>query len=114
MTVLLLPKDTLANPTVKGFLNKQFGEEGITAEAVLNFLYKGAPENQADDVANFNWRDIFNITDRALRLANQYLEVRNSKPPKGYTEPLEDSPVDGARDLSASQVVLGFSSRFPH
>ncbi|XP_053776569.1 retinal-specific phospholipid-transporting ATPase ABCA4 isoform X2 [Desmodus rotundus] len=73
-TQMALIRDTLANPTVKGFLNKQFGEEGITAEAVLNFLYKGAPENQADDVANFNWRDIFNITDRALRLANQYLE----------------------------------------
>ncbi|XP_035882338.1 retinal-specific phospholipid-transporting ATPase ABCA4 isoform X5 [Phyllostomus discolor] len=73
-TQMAVIRDTLANPTVKGFLNKQFGEEGITAEAVLNFLYKGAPESQADDVASFNWRDIFNVTDRALRLANQYLE----------------------------------------
>ncbi|XP_045703156.1 retinal-specific phospholipid-transporting ATPase ABCA4 isoform X1 [Phyllostomus hastatus] len=73
-TQMAVIRDTLANPTVKGFWNKQFGEEGITAEAVLNFLYKGAPESQADDVASFNWRDIFNVTDRALRLANQYLE----------------------------------------
>ncbi|KAM5322049.1 retinal-specific phospholipid-transporting ATPase ABCA4 isoform 2-T2 [Glossophaga mutica] len=73
-TQMAVIRDTLANPTVKGFLNKQFGEEGITAEAVLNFLYKGAPESQADDMDNFSWRDIFNVTDRALRLANQYLE----------------------------------------
>lgn len=83
-TVLLLLKDTLANPTVKGFLKRQFGEE-ITAEAVLSFLYKGPRENWADDMANFGWRDIFNITDRALCLANQYLEVRGSKPPKSHT-----------------------------
>lgn len=74
--MLLLPKDTLENPTVKAFWNRQLGEEGITAEAILSFLYKGPREGQADDVGNFNWRDIFNITDRALRLANQYLEVR--------------------------------------
>ncbi|XP_036901420.1 retinal-specific phospholipid-transporting ATPase ABCA4 isoform X3 [Sturnira hondurensis] len=73
-TQMAMIRDTLANPTVKGFLNKQFGEEGITVEVVLNFLRKGAPDSQADDMANFNWRDIFNVTDRALRLANQYLE----------------------------------------
>lgn len=90
VSVLLLLKNTLANPTVKGFLKRQFGEE-ITAEAVLSFLYKGPRENRADDMANFDWRDIFNITDRALYLANQYLEVRDSKPPKGHTGPLKDS-----------------------
>ncbi|XP_053524219.1 retinal-specific phospholipid-transporting ATPase ABCA4 isoform X5 [Artibeus jamaicensis] len=73
-TQMAMIRDTLAHPTVKGFLNKQFGEEGVTVEAVLNFLHKGAPDSQADDVANFNWRDIFNVTDRALRMANQYLE----------------------------------------
>lgn len=109
-TVLLLLKDTLANPIVKGFLNKQFGEEGITAEAVLNFLYKGPRESQADDMANFDWRDIFNFTDRALRLANRFLEVRGSKPLEGHT--LEDSSVSGTRDFLSSRVVLGFSSYF--
>lgn len=112
MTVLLRLKDTLANPTVKGFLKRQFGEE-ITAEAVLSFLYKGPQENRADDMANFDWRDIFNITDRALHLANQYLEVRGSKSPKGHTGPLNDSPVDEPRDISASQVILGFRPHFP-
>ncbi|XP_066124804.1 retinal-specific phospholipid-transporting ATPase ABCA4 isoform X3 [Saccopteryx bilineata] len=72
-TQMTMIRDTLANPTVNGFLNKQFGED-ITAEAVLNFLYNGPRESQADDMANFNWRDLFNLTDRALRLAAQYLE----------------------------------------
>lgn len=112
MTVLLLLKDTLANPTVKGFLKRQFGEE-ITAEAVLSFLYNGPRENRADDMANFDWRDIFNITNRALYLANHYLEVRDSKPPKGHTGPIKDSPADKPRDILASQVVLGFSSHSP-
>lgn len=77
VTVLLPPKDTLENPTVKGFLNSQLGEEGITTEAVLNFLDRGPRESQANDEANFNWRDVFNITDRTLRLASKYLEVRH-------------------------------------
>ncbi|XP_066232841.1 retinal-specific phospholipid-transporting ATPase ABCA4 isoform X3 [Saccopteryx leptura] len=72
-TQMTMIRDTLANPTVNGFLNKQFGED-ITAEAVLNFLYNGPRESQVDDMANFNWRDLFNLTDRALRLAAQYLE----------------------------------------
>ncbi|XP_068396454.1 retinal-specific phospholipid-transporting ATPase ABCA4 isoform X3 [Eschrichtius robustus] len=67
-------RDTLENPTVKASWNRQLGEEGITAEAVLNFLYRGPREGQADDMDSFDWRDIFNITDRMLRLANQYLE----------------------------------------
>ncbi|TKC43221.1 hypothetical protein EI555_011902 [Monodon monoceros] len=72
--VRMVLEDTLENPTVKASWNRQLGEEGITAEAVLNFLYRGPREGQADDMDNFDWRDIFNITDRTLRLANQYLE----------------------------------------
>ncbi|XP_059941358.1 retinal-specific phospholipid-transporting ATPase ABCA4 [Mesoplodon densirostris] len=71
---LTMIRDTLENPTVKASWNRQLGEEGITAEAVLNFLYRGPRGGQADDMDNFDWRDIFNITDRTLRLANQYLE----------------------------------------
>ncbi|KAM9689298.1 retinal-specific phospholipid-transporting ATPase ABCA4 isoform 2-T2 [Trichechus inunguis] len=73
-TQMTMIRDILENPTVKDFLNRQFSEEGITAEAVLNFLYKGPRESRADDMANFDWRDIFNVTDRTLRLVNQYLE----------------------------------------
>uniref|UniRef100_A0A8C8ZMQ8 P-type phospholipid transporter n=1 Tax=Prolemur simus TaxID=1328070 RepID=A0A8C8ZMQ8_PROSS len=73
-TQMTMIRDTLANPAVKAFLSRELGEEGITAEAILNFLYTGSPESRGDDMANFDWRDIFNITDRTLRLVNQYLE----------------------------------------
>lgn len=111
---MLLAKDTLGNPTVRDLLNKQLGEEGIAAEAVLHFLYNGPRESRADNMANIDWRDVFDIADRTLRLANQYLEVKGSKSPEGHTGPLKDSPMGGARDPSTSQVVLGFSSRFPY
>lgn len=73
-TQMTMIRDTLENPTVKAFLNNQLGEEGITVEAVLNFLDRGPRENQANDVANLNWKDVFNITDHTLRLASRYLE----------------------------------------
>lgn len=73
---VFLPKDTLEHPTVKDFMNRQLGEEGVSAEAIRNFLSKGPRESQGDDMINFDWRDMFNLTDRSLRLASQYLEVR--------------------------------------
>ncbi|XP_057573896.1 retinal-specific phospholipid-transporting ATPase ABCA4 [Hippopotamus amphibius kiboko] len=73
-TQMTMIRDTLENPTVKAFWNRQLGEEGITAEAILNFLYKGPREGRADSMDNLDWRDLFNITDGTLRLANQYLE----------------------------------------
>ncbi|ELV11962.1 Retinal-specific ATP-binding cassette transporter [Tupaia chinensis] len=73
-TQMTMIRDTLENPTVKGFLDRQLGEEGITTAAILSFLSNGPRESRADNMADFDWRDIFNITDRTLRLANQYLE----------------------------------------
>lgn len=101
-----LPQDTLQHPTVKDFINRQLGEEGITTEAILNFFPNGPRENQADDMTSFDWRDIFNITDRFLRLANQYLEVRGSSPPEDHSKPLKDNVMGEARDLSARQLAL--------
>uniref|UniRef100_A0A8C5L437 P-type phospholipid transporter n=2 Tax=Jaculus jaculus TaxID=51337 RepID=A0A8C5L437_JACJA len=73
-TQMTMIRDTLGHPTVKDFVNRQLGEEGITTEAILNFFSKGPRERQADDTTTFDWRDIFNITDRSLRLVSQYLE----------------------------------------
>ncbi|XP_012926503.1 retinal-specific ATP-binding cassette transporter [Heterocephalus glaber] len=73
-TQMTMIRDTLEHPTVKDFLNRQLGEDGIIVEAMKSFLYKGPQENQADDITNFDWRDIFNITDLSLRMAGQYLE----------------------------------------
>nr|XP_008522837.1 PREDICTED: retinal-specific ATP-binding cassette transporter [Equus przewalskii] len=73
-TQMTMIRDTLGNPTVRDFLNKQLAEEGIAAEAVLHFLYNGPRESRADNMADIDWRDVFDIADRTLRLANQYLE----------------------------------------
>nr|XP_036853988.1 retinal-specific phospholipid-transporting ATPase ABCA4 isoform X3 [Manis javanica] len=73
-TQMTMIRDTLANPAVKAFLKRQLGEEGITADAMLDFLNTGPRESRASDMASFDWRDIFNVTDRTLRLANKYLE----------------------------------------
>ncbi|XP_074226088.1 retinal-specific phospholipid-transporting ATPase ABCA4 isoform X2 [Camelus bactrianus] len=73
-TQMTMIRDALENPTAKAFLNRHLGEDGVTAEAVLSFLHKGPREGRADDSARFDWRDVFNVTDRTLRLANQYLE----------------------------------------
>ncbi|XP_042539897.1 retinal-specific phospholipid-transporting ATPase ABCA4 [Dipodomys spectabilis] len=73
-TQITMIRDTLGHPTVKDFVNKQLTGEGVTAEAILNFLYKGPGDNPSEDTTDFDWRDIFNITDRSLRLINQYLE----------------------------------------
>ncbi|KAM6217102.1 retinal-specific phospholipid-transporting ATPase ABCA4 [Rhynchocyon petersi] len=73
-TQMTMIRDTLENPTVKDALNRQLREDGITAEAVLNFISNGPRENSADGMSHFDWRDVFNVTDHTLRLVNQYLE----------------------------------------
>uniref|UniRef100_A0A452I3H1 P-type phospholipid transporter n=1 Tax=Gopherus agassizii TaxID=38772 RepID=A0A452I3H1_9SAUR len=69
-----LQMNMIRNPAVRDFLNGQLGAEGLTAEDVINFLHNGCPENREEGVADFDWRNIFNVTDQALRLFNQYLE----------------------------------------
>ncbi|XP_058158936.1 retinal-specific phospholipid-transporting ATPase ABCA4 [Dasypus novemcinctus] len=88
-TQMALIRDTLENPTVKSVMNRQLGEEGITAEAILNFLYKGPQESQADGMASFNWRDVLNVTDRTLRLVNRYLECLVLNKSESYDDEIQ-------------------------
>ncbi|XP_028919413.1 retinal-specific phospholipid-transporting ATPase ABCA4 [Ornithorhynchus anatinus] len=73
-TQMAMIRDTLANPTVKDFLVDQLRGTGLTAEDVLNFLYNGPRESREEGLVNFDWRDAFNFTDRAVRSFNQYME----------------------------------------
>ncbi|XP_036624096.1 retinal-specific phospholipid-transporting ATPase ABCA4 [Trichosurus vulpecula] len=73
-TQITMIRDTLENPTVKSFVNRQLNEEEITAEAILNFLYNGPEEGRPKDMVQFGWRNVFNFTDHTLRLFNQYME----------------------------------------
>ncbi|XP_056379091.1 retinal-specific phospholipid-transporting ATPase ABCA4 isoform X2 [Hyla sarda] len=67
-------RDTIKNPTVKDFLNRQLGDDGLSADDVINFLYNGNPDERPEGAANFDWRNVFNVTDHLLRLFNQYME----------------------------------------
>ncbi|XP_039195689.1 retinal-specific phospholipid-transporting ATPase ABCA4 isoform X2 [Crotalus tigris] len=67
-------RDTLQNPTVKSFLNEQFGGEGLTVEDAINFLYNGPPEKRKDDMRNFDWRNVFSMANQTFHMAYQYLE----------------------------------------
>uniref|UniRef100_A0A669DHE2 P-type phospholipid transporter n=1 Tax=Oreochromis niloticus TaxID=8128 RepID=A0A669DHE2_ORENI len=44
----------------------------FSSKHILNFLHNGPPEERPDDVPDFDWRDIFNLTDRVIRMLNQY------------------------------------------
>ncbi|KAG8436753.1 hypothetical protein GDO86_007731 [Hymenochirus boettgeri] len=67
-------RDTITNPTVKDFLNRQLGDEGLTADDVINFLYNGNPDARPVGQVNFDWRNVFNFTDYTVRLFNHYME----------------------------------------
>ncbi|XP_053326101.1 retinal-specific phospholipid-transporting ATPase ABCA4 [Spea bombifrons] len=69
-----LIRDTIKNPTVKDFLNRQLGDEGINADDVINFLYNGDSDSRSDEQPNFDWRNVFNFTDQVIRLFNNYME----------------------------------------
>lgn len=47
----------------------------FSSKHILNFLHSGPPEERPDDVPDFDWRDIFNLTDRVIRMLNQYGDV---------------------------------------
>ncbi|XP_066453464.1 retinal-specific phospholipid-transporting ATPase ABCA4 [Eleutherodactylus coqui] len=67
-------RDTIKNPTVKDFLNRQLGDNGLSAEDVINFLYNGNPDARPEGQADFDWRNVFNFTDQLVRFFNQYME----------------------------------------
>ncbi|KAM8930176.1 retinal-specific phospholipid-transporting ATPase ABCA4 isoform 2-T2 [Pelodytes ibericus] len=67
-------RDTIRNPTVKDFLSRQLGDEGLTADDVINFLYNGNPDSRPDGQPHFDWRNVFNFTDQTIRLLNSYME----------------------------------------
>ncbi|XP_077309012.1 retinal-specific phospholipid-transporting ATPase ABCA4 isoform X1 [Lithobates pipiens] len=67
-------RDTIKNPAVRDFLNRQLGDDGINADDVINFLYNGNPDSRPEGQPNFDWRNVFNLTDHVLRLFNKYME----------------------------------------
>ncbi|KAM9324762.1 retinal-specific phospholipid-transporting ATPase ABCA4 [Gastrophryne carolinensis] len=67
-------RDTIKNPALKDFINRQLGDDGISADDIINFLYNGHPDSRPEGQPNFDWRNVFNLTDQVVRLFNQYME----------------------------------------
>ncbi|XP_032366681.1 retinal-specific phospholipid-transporting ATPase ABCA4 isoform X4 [Etheostoma spectabile] len=65
-------RDTICNPSVMDFIDRSLEEAPFSSKHILNFLYNGPPEDRPADVPDFDWRDIFNLTDRVIRMLNQY------------------------------------------
>ena len=48
----------------------------FSSKDILNFLYNGLEEDREETMPSFDWRNVFNLTDQAVRMFNQYGEVR--------------------------------------
>lgn len=75
----LLFQDTIRNPSVMDFIDRTLAETPISSKHVLNFLHNGPPEERPADMPDFDWRDIFNLTDRVIRMLNQYGDVSGQR-----------------------------------
>uniref|UniRef100_A0A3B4U4K5 ATP binding cassette subfamily A member 4 n=1 Tax=Seriola dumerili TaxID=41447 RepID=A0A3B4U4K5_SERDU len=67
-------RDTLRNPTVTHFMDESLEDTDFTTKDILNFLYNGPEDQRQAGMPNFDWRNIFNITDQLIRMFNQYGE----------------------------------------
>ncbi|NWJ07429.1 ABCA4 protein, partial [Crypturellus undulatus] len=82
-------RDSLKHPTVGDFLNSQLSAEGLTAEDIINFLHNGPPGSREKGRVDFDWRDIFGVADRALRLLSGYLECLTLDKFEGHLDEMQ-------------------------
>lgn len=57
------------------FIDRTLEETPFSSKHILNFLHNGPSEDRPPDMPDFDWRDIFNLTDQVIRMLNQYGEV---------------------------------------
>ncbi|XP_058274218.1 retinal-specific phospholipid-transporting ATPase ABCA4 [Hemibagrus wyckioides] len=70
-------RDTLRNPTVMDFLDRRLEETGFTTKHILNFLHDGCYRDRYEDMPDFDWRNVFNLTHQILHTFVQYSECVN-------------------------------------
>lgn len=68
-------QDIIRNPSVTDFIDRTLTETPFTSKHILSFLHNGPPEERPAGMPDFDWRDIFNLTDRVIRMLNQYGDV---------------------------------------
>ncbi|XP_069050210.1 retinal-specific phospholipid-transporting ATPase ABCA4 isoform X2 [Lepisosteus oculatus] len=70
-------RNTIKNPTVADFIDRNLEDTELSSKDILNFLYNGPPEDRPEDMPEFDWRNIFNLTDQVIRMFNDYGECLN-------------------------------------
>uniref|UniRef100_A0A8C9VJB0 ATP binding cassette subfamily A member 4 n=1 Tax=Scleropages formosus TaxID=113540 RepID=A0A8C9VJB0_SCLFO len=66
------------NPTVKNLIDKNLEGTEFSSRDILNFLHHGPEEDREEDMPNFDWRNVFNLTDQLIRILNKYGEVSSN------------------------------------
>ncbi|XP_067845678.1 retinal-specific phospholipid-transporting ATPase ABCA4 [Heptranchias perlo] len=70
-------RDSIKNPTVSYFINRQLEDLDLTANDIINFLHNRPSSERAEGMSNFDWQNIFNLTDQLLTIFNNYMECLN-------------------------------------
>uniref|UniRef100_H2LLX9 P-type phospholipid transporter n=1 Tax=Oryzias latipes TaxID=8090 RepID=H2LLX9_ORYLA len=65
-------RDIIRNPSVMDFIDKSLEDAPFSSKHILNFLRNEPLEDRPYDVPNFDWRDVFKMIDRVIRMLNQY------------------------------------------
>ncbi|RVE58979.1 hypothetical protein OJAV_G00199670 [Oryzias javanicus] len=65
-------RDIIRNPSVMDFIDKSLEDAPFSSKHILNFLRNEPPEDRPHDVPNFDWRDVFHMINRVIRMLNQY------------------------------------------
>ena len=58
------------------FLDTRLEDTAFSTRDILNFLYTGPEYKREAGMADFDWRNVFNLVDPLIRTFNQYSEVR--------------------------------------
>ncbi|XP_077410492.1 retinal-specific phospholipid-transporting ATPase ABCA4-like isoform X1 [Vanacampus margaritifer] len=90
-------RDTFRNPAVMDFIDRSLEQAPFSTKHILNFLHNRLPEERLDSMPDFDWRDVFNLTDRVIRMLNQYGDCVNLD--KFVAMPNEDTVIYRALDL---------------
>uniref|UniRef100_A0A8C7N8Y3 P-type phospholipid transporter n=1 Tax=Oncorhynchus kisutch TaxID=8019 RepID=A0A8C7N8Y3_ONCKI len=79
-------RDTIRNPTVADLIDRSMEDTEFSSKDILNFLYNGLEEDREETMPSFDWRNVFNLTDQAVRMFNQYGECISLDKFKPHTD----------------------------
>uniref|UniRef100_A0A8C8M6A1 P-type phospholipid transporter n=1 Tax=Oncorhynchus tshawytscha TaxID=74940 RepID=A0A8C8M6A1_ONCTS len=79
-------RDTIRNPTVADLIDRSMEDTDFSSKDILNFLYNGLEEDRDETMPSFDWRNVFNLTDQAVRMFNQYGECISLDKFKPHTD----------------------------